>query len=144
MLPKQRVNLPHPQVHPRFGECLPDDRRDPAAGALFVQVVARPYQCRQGGYADMVAEQQRRRPGAATAAVENDVVGAGLQGEFDVALDVVGAHFETCGDGRTPANLVWPDGESVPRLVLRQLLSVQVQRLHSCGLRVPHGRPGRR
>src|SRR5690554_7615811 len=46
----------------------------------------------------MVAEHGGGRPGAAAAAVKDQIVSAGLQGELDVALDMVGAELEAHGN----------------------------------------------
>ncbi len=42
----------------------------------------------------MIPEHFRRSPGAAATAVQNDVVGAGIQGELDIPFNVVGAELE--------------------------------------------------
>ena len=78
-----------------------DDQGHASAGAVPVQVVTRTRQRRHGRHADVIAKQQRCGAGAATAAIQDDVVGAGLQGKTDIAFDMVGAQLET--DRNAPA-----------------------------------------
>lgn len=43
----------------------------------------------------MVAEDFGRSAGTSATSVQNDVIGAGIQRELNIPLDVIGAEFET-------------------------------------------------
>ena len=60
-----------------------------------IEVPARAGQGGNRGYRNMISKQARRSPGPAAAAIENNVVGVGLQREVEVVLDVLGGQFET-------------------------------------------------
>ena len=55
-----------------------------------VEVPAGASECGNGGHGDVVAEDEGRRAGSPTPAVEDDVVGTGLEGGFEIGLDVLG------------------------------------------------------
>ena len=65
------------------------DKRDVAA-TVRVKVTPGSRQCRDSGHGDIVPEQQRRRPGAATSSIEYQVVGPRIQRKLNVCLDVIG------------------------------------------------------
>ena len=89
-----------------------DQQGDPPAGSLAIEITARSRQCWNGGYADVVAEHQGGRTGPPAPAVENDVIGPGIQSELYVPFDMVGAQLETHRDtARKLADMVGEAGE---------------------------------
>jgi CubicO group peptidase (beta-lactamase class C family) len=53
-----------------------------------------PRQGRDDGHGDVIAQQQGSGAGAASAAIENEVISAGLKGEVEVGLDLLGRVIE--------------------------------------------------
>lgn len=57
-----------------------------------------PRQGRDDGHGDVIAQQQGSGAGAASAAIENEVISAGLKGEVEVGLDLLGTELEAHRD----------------------------------------------
>jgi len=75
-----------------------DDRADLATALGAVEVPPGPGECGKGRNRDIVFENLRRRTRGATAPVEDDILGARLEGKVDILLDVLCGEFEADRD----------------------------------------------
>ena len=116
----ERQRLDEIRRHPKPAS---DDQRDVPAGPA-IEMCPRAGQRGDRWHAYVIPEQQRRRSGAAAAAVQNDVVGAGFEGEVDVRLDVVGGELESDRD----AARAFPDLVSEPSEVADRSRRVERRR----------------
>src|SRR5690606_33889865 len=64
----------------------------------LIEETARSGQCRDRGNGDVVPEDQRSGSGPTAAAIDNDVVRGGIEGEGDVVFDVLGGELEADRD----------------------------------------------
>ena len=102
----ERERLDEVRRHPKAAG---DEQRDVSAG-LAIEMCPRAGQRGDRWHAYVIPEQQRRRARTPAATVQNDVVGAGFEGEVDISLDVVSGELETDRDAARP----FPDLVSEP------------------------------
>ncbi len=75
-------------------EATGDDKRDFSRLSKLIEFMTRSGEGRNGQYGNMVPEEQWSCPSSAASAIEDDVVGTGLDSEVDVVFDVIGAEFK--------------------------------------------------